>query len=208
MLIKIENLNIGFESNPILQTNINFSIDTNSRIINICGNNGTGKTCLLQTIVGFTKPLSGKIFLFDKELSCYTPKERSSFISYAPTASQFPIETPFLTLQELLFNISSKSKYALSLVSRLKLNNFLNNNFIELSDGQKSKALILRSILMNPTLLILDEPTSHLDIESKLELFHILKDWICENENRGIIFSSHDFVPDMIKELMIKVELI
>lgn len=191
-IIKIENLNIGYnKKNPLLNNNISFNIDS-GKVWGIVGPNGSGKTTLVKTILGILKPIEGKVF-----------KDKSIRISYVPQKnnndSVFPVSVLEVVLMGIIYTKSgfgtvSKQDIinAKDLLTQLglKVNEISNKLFSSLSGGQKQRVMIARALITNPDILVLDEPTSGMDILGEAELF-LLVEKLSKEKNISVIVVTH-----------------
>lgn len=183
-MITIENMNFSYGGiSPYILENINLKISKGS-YVSIIGENGSAKSTLIKLILGLLKPISGKI-----ELS-------SNFIGYVPQRmenfnSQFPI-----TVTEVLSchkkNLKNKDVDALSsCIASTGINSLKNNLIGNLSGGQLQKVFIARAIMGNPDLLILDEPSTGIDVKSQEEIYDIIKH-LNEKHSKTIISVEHN----------------
>ncbi len=176
-IIEVYNVNFGYQENKLIFENINFGIDMNSRIC-ITGLNGIGKSTLLKLITNKVKPNSGYINI--------NPKIRIGVYNQHFVDKLNMNLTPI----EYLNNLYKDQKYQniRNILGRVGLEGHAHTINIELlSGGQKARIVFAELILLKPHLLILDEPTNNLDIES----INALSDAI-NNYNGGVIIISHD----------------
>ena len=164
--IKIENLSKSFSGKKILN-DINLELPPDG-IFGILGKNGAGKTTLLATLMGLITPTSGTIKIFNKCLK----KNKFDILN------QINFQSPYIELpkkmsvyQNLLFyarlyNIKDRGKIIENLCSELLVNDLLNLNYGKLSSGQKTRVNLCKALLNTPKLLLLDEPTASLDIQT------------------------------------------
>lgn len=197
-LLSLHDVSIGYQEKIILQ-NINATLFEKS-IAALMGENGIGKSCLLKSIAGFLPLKAGKIVINDRELTSFSSKELARNLAVVLTEK---IHIDFLKVSELvslgrspfLNAYGTMTKYDEDCVDDvldlLNIKELSNTYFSDLSDGQKQKALIGRALAQDPKILILDEPTTYLDIPSRAELMKTLKN-ISNEKNIGIIFSTHD----------------
>lgn len=203
-ILKAQNLSVGYifssNSKSIILKDLNFDI-YGGQVICLMGKNGCGKSTLLKTISGLEKHLSGAISLNGKDIGLYSSNELAKMISVVLTDR---MELPCLKVKDVIAlgrmpytNMWGTLKSADKLIINESLE-FLdileleNNFFDQLSDGQKQKVLIGRAIAQDTPLLILDEPTTFLDIPRKMEVLKFLNK-ISGEKNTSIIFSSHDW---------------
>jgi iron complex transport system ATP-binding protein len=202
VLLKTENLNIGFKNKGIetkIVSNINLEINKNE-LIALVGINGSGKSSLIKTLLKFQKSLAGEIFIHNKNLKEIAPKELSEQISYV---SSKLVEQNNITAKNIIslgrlpytkwFGILSNNdkKIVDEIITTFNIENIAEKQFNNLSDGEKQKILIARAFAQDTDLIILDEPSSHLDISGKYEVVKLLKKLTLEN-NKAVIFSTHD----------------
>ena len=202
-MIQIKNLSIGYKQerkNLVLSENINFDLSS-GEILSIMGPNGCGKSTFLKTLSGLLSPLGGHIIIKGKTLKNYTPKELSQKMSLVLTQrpplqnftvkevislGRYPYTSFWGTLKKEDHHIIEQT------ISLLELGTLANKTFEELSDGQKQKVFIARSVVQDTPLILLDEPTSFLDIPRKNEFFNLLLK-LSKEKKKTIIFSSHDW---------------
>ena len=197
-MLQVKDLNIGYEQKQIL-SDLNFSIGK-GELIGLVGSNGIGKSTLLKTIIGSLKPLSGEINLDGKSLQSISQQELSKLISIVLTdklggfnltvfdivaAGRIPYLNAFGQLNNSDIEIVNKS------LETIGIKNLSKNYFDELSDGQKQKVLIAKSLAQQTPVILMDEPTAFLDFESRQQLFALLKQ-LTRTENKTVIVSSHD----------------
>ena len=197
MQLKINNLAVGYNQNAVL-SEINLQAQTGD-FIALVGKNGAGKSTFLKTLSGILPALSGNILLDDVDLLALSAQERARYISIVLTDR---IDVPmtvweFIALgrqpyTNLWGNISKKDKQRIDEVGeKLKITAFFDKKITELSDGERQKVLIGRALVQETPVILLDEPTTHLDMENKAVLINnLLK--ISKEQNKIIIISTHD----------------
>ena len=201
-MLKTNNLSVGYSKNnneQIVVSKINIDI-TENKLIALIGKNGSGKSTLLKTLIGLNPKLDGNIILHDKNIEEYNQKQLSTKIAYV---SSRIIEQNNLTVYNLIslgrlpytnwfgYLTETDEQKIDEIINKLGISLLKNKEFSTLSDGEKQKVLIARALVQDTKIIILDEPSSHLDLAGKYELTSLLKT-ISENENKIIIFSSHD----------------
>jgi iron complex transport system ATP-binding protein len=201
-MISLKNLHIGYTSKK--GTNTVFSNLTaelqSGQLIGLIGNNGVGKSTLIKTIFGVLKPLQGEISLDGKTISDFSLHELSKLISIVLTdkvggfnlnvfdvvaSGRIPYLNSFSQLKSDDMSIIEKSLIQIG-ISHIK-----DKLVDELSDGQRQKVMIAKSLAQQTPVILLDEPTAFLDYTSKQQLFVILKQ-LCKEQNKTVIVSSHD----------------
>ena len=164
------------------------------------GANGSGKSTLLKSIVGEIPLQSGEVLLFDKQVSAYSAQEKAQTIAIVTTERNF---NPYLTVWDVLvlgripyLNLFAQLKeedvqIIESYVSLLGIEGWLKMKFHQLSDGQKQKVLIARAFIQDADLILLDEPTAHLDVKNRVEVFSLLQK-LSKEKDKAIICATHE----------------
>lgn len=167
-MLAIENLCFSYTNSfPYLINNLNLHIDRGS-YVSIIGENGSAKSTLLKLILGFLKPKSGTISLNTNKIG-YVPQRLEG---YNP---QFPISVEeMLKCHQKVLKLKDKNLINVSLekVNMLQYKDSLIGN---LSGGQLQKVFIARAVMGNPELLVLDEPSTGIDIKSQKEIYRLIK---------------------------------
>ena len=201
-ILETQDLKIGYEhknrKTTVLQ-HLNIQLNP-GRLISLIGINGIGKSTLLRTISGAQSPLSGTIYLQQEVLSTFSREDISREISVVFTER---INQSQLKVRELVAlgripytnwigTLSSKDWDIVDESIELTEIRELEDQAIgSLSDGQMQKVLIARAIAQDTPIIILDEPSTHLDLYHKISLFRLLKK-LCVEKNKAILFSTHD----------------
>ena len=201
-ILKTSNLNIGYKSKKTTVTiaeNLNLNL-TSGKLISLIGANGIGKSTLLRTITGIQKPLAGNVFLNDKNINTYHPLDLAQNLSLVLTEKLPPSN---LTVFELVAlgrqpytnwigtltpTDIEKVEEAMQLT---QIEHLTTKRHYEISDGQLQNVLIARALAQDTPLIILDEPTTHLDLLHKVSLFRLLKK-LTQETQKCILFSTHD----------------
>jgi ABC-2 type transport system ATP-binding protein len=189
--IKIENLSKSFNGKKILKE-INLELPEGG-IFGILGKNGAGKTTLLATLMGLITPTSGEIKIFNKCLR----KDKFDILNEINFQSPY-IELPkkMSVYQNLIFyarlyNVKDKEKKIDNLCSELLVDDLLELNYGKLSSGQKTRVNLCKALLNTPKLLLLDEPTASLDIQtSEFVRKYLVK--FQKNYKSAILITSHN----------------
>ncbi len=199
-MIKLQKLEAGYKAkNPVLKE-VSLTL-RESRIYGLLGSNGSGKTTLLNTLAGVLHPLGGGIDLYG-----YTPFERKrDFLEQIFYISD-ELELPALSAENYIKSYSPfRPKFSTkAMESYLKMMNFTFDVRLDrLSMGNRKKFMIAFALASNPRLLMMDEPTNGLDIESKHALRKILAGM--ELSQTCVIISSHQVadIEDIISDVII-----
>ena len=197
-VLKTKDLHIGYKDKAILPP-INVSLEEGS-LIALIGPNGAGKSTLFKTLTAHIKAIGGSVELMGKELSEYSAKEKAMLLGLVLTerpddmflkvydvvaSGRCPYTNFFGKIEKEDENIIQES---LDIVG---INQLKNRYFNTLSDGEKQKVMIAKTLAQNTPIIFMDEPTAFIDYPSKIELFSLMK-MLTKERNKTIIFSSHD----------------
>lgn len=197
-MLEIKNLHIGY-NNKTVANDINARL-LPGELISLLGPNGTGKSTLLKTVAGLIKRLSGEISFEGKEISDFSPREKAKIISVVLTE---PIGVGNFSVIEVLSlgrypykgwwgKTDSTDLYLMEkALDNTKIQHLAHRQIAELSDGEKQKVMIARALSQDTDFILLDEPTSHLDLPSKIEVMALLKE-LAHKWKKAILVSTHD----------------
>lgn len=198
MFLELQNTTIGYDI-PLIN-GINTSLDL-GEIVLLVGNNGVGKTTLIKTILNQIHPLAGEIVLNGKSTGSLSHKDMAEQIAVVFSKSSIPTN---YTVRDLIslgkyihypyyFELSEEDqKQVEEIIEQLNLTQYIDFSLNQLSDGNLQKAFIGRALAQNSPMVILDEPTTHLDEENKIMILQLLRS-LAKTENKLILFSSHDW---------------
>ena len=198
MFLEIKNTTIGYQK-PLI-SEVNASLDFGDVCL-LIGNNGVGKTTLIKSILNQIPTLKGDIFINDKNVKKLSDKEIAEQIAVVFSKAQIPANYTTEDLISLGKFIHLPYYYQLekedledvnNIISQLKLEEYRNIQLQKLSDGNLQKAFIGRALAQNSPMIILDEPTTHLDEENKIIILKLLRD-LAKNHDKIILFPSHDW---------------
>ena len=197
-VLEINNLYIGYKRALSLQP---ISLSAYSQdLICLIGRNGTGKTTLLNTLSGVIKPMGGDFNICGQAISKISPRKKSLYVSFVPSRIDAVAN---MTLRDLIavgrtpytnvFDSQQPEDKQLieQVIAKFSLAAQADRPLSQVSDGERQKAMIARSIVQQTPLILLDEPTAFLDFFAKQQLLHDLKQ-IAQTENRCVLFSCHD----------------
>lgn len=202
IVLSAQHLNIGYHHKKDADTvarNINLAFAEGS-LIALIGANGIGKSTLLRTLTGIQKPVTGLVLLNDKNITSYTSKEIAQNLSVVLTESLPPSNLSVFELVALgrqpytnwLGKLSTddldKVNEAIALT---QIGHIAHKKHFEISDGQLQKVLIARALAQDTPLIVLDEPTTHLDLQHKVNLIKLLKK-LATDTGKCILYSTHD----------------
>jgi iron complex transport system ATP-binding protein len=200
-ILELKNVSIGYLQNKhahVLFKEVSLKTE-NGKLICLIGKNGIGKSTLIKTIAAVQPPLDGNIFIDEHDVHAMDSKSLAGKISMVYTDK---IETENLSVYNLISMgrfpylswmglLSEKDKAFINKAITLTgIEKLKDRNVNSLSDGEKQKVMIARAIAQGTPLILLDEPTSHLDISGRLDVFITLKK-LCRQENKTILLSTH-----------------
>ena len=201
-ILTTSNLSVGYSSkkeSKTIASNINLSLKK-GELIALIGANGIGKSTLLRTLIGIQPPLSGNVILNGLDISDYNSISFAQNLSIVLTEKLPPSNLtvfeivglgrqPYTNwLGKLSANDISKINEAMELT---QITSLAEKKHYEISDGQLQNVLVARALAQDTPLIILDEPTTHLDLLHKVSLFKLLKK-LAKETNKCILFSTHD----------------
>lgn len=200
-IIKIQNLEIGYKTKNNLVSianSINLTIEK-GKFVCLIGRNGIGKSTLLRTLTKVQPIINGEIFIEGKSIVSINSLDFSKKMSVVLTEK---LPESNLTVYELIslgrqpytnwigkLNETDIQQIKTT-INLLNINDLVNFKYYELSDGQLQKVLIARALVQDTPIIILDEPTAHLDIQHTMEIFQLLKN-LSIKLNKTIIISTH-----------------
>ncbi|HNX09596.1 MAG TPA: ABC transporter ATP-binding protein [Methanothrix sp.] len=197
MNLIVKDLQFGYNSRTILN---GISLELRPKeMLGVIGPNGSGKSTLIQCIDGLLRPETGSILLDGKELKDISRKELARKVGYVPqttSRSFFPstvIDTVLMGKRPHLgWRSSNKDvKNVIQVLRLIGIEDLAMRDINELSGGQQQKVLIARALAQEPAMLLLDEPTSNLDIKHQLEVVEIIREKVME-KSISAIMAVHD----------------
>jgi len=197
-IVSVTDLAIGYESKTIAER-INFELET-GMLCGVVGINGIGKSTLLRTLGGFQPKLDGNIWLKDQNLEKYTSSDLSKELSVVLTEQP---ASKNLTVQELialgrqpytnwLGTLTKQDKLQIEAsLDAFLLKDLRYRKCHQLSDGQLQRVLVARAMAQDTSLILLDEPTTHLDLYHKVQILKMLQE-LAHNKQKTILFTTHE----------------
>lgn len=193
----MKQLEFGYNSTNTVLKGIDFMFDK-SEFICIMGPNGVGKSTLIHCMNKILKPTGGTVLIDGKDISTIKLKELAKNMGYVPNTSEdtFPltvVDTVMIGLQnDYKFGTPSDDLRKVYDVLRLMgIEDLALRNFDELSAGQHQKVMLARGLVREPSIVLLDEPTSNLDIRHQIEVTKTLSR-LPKNKGITIVMISHD----------------
>lgn len=198
MLVTTENLSIGYR-NYVVQSNLNLVVDKGN-LICMLGTNGCGKSTLLRTLAGLQPSLAGKVFLQGQSLVDLSAQQKAKLFALVLTD---PVETKNMTVYDVialgrypysswLGNLSEEDKHFIQrALLQVKLQHKAFSRISELSDGERQRIMIARALAQDTPLILLDEPTAHLDLPNRVDTMLLLRR-LAHETGKAVVLSSHE----------------
>ncbi|GIU00004.1 ABC transporter ATP-binding protein [Sulfurovum sp. TSL6] len=192
-VIDIKNVSFAYDKQMILE-NINLSVEEKD-FLAIIGPNGGGKSTLLKLILGILNPQKGSVSVLGK-----APSKSLTQIGYVPQNTNVNTDFPIKVIEVVmmghvggkrpLFGYSKEEILcAMGALAQVGMENFAQTKIGALSGGQRQRVMIARALCAHPQILILDEPTSSIDITGQKEIYELIKTL---NESITVVVVSHD----------------
>ena len=192
MKLEVKNLEKKFKNFTAVK-NINFHID-NGQTLGVLGPNGCGKTTTIGMLLGLIKPSNGKILIDDENFENLNREKILSQFNFASPYVELPKK---LTVKEnleiygRLYGVKDLARRIQEVSDDLNLSIFLNKKTGELSSGQKNRVSLAKSLINNPKILFLDEPTASLDPDIGDFVRNYIEDYKSKNKV-SILLASHN----------------
>ncbi len=200
--LQTENLSIGYKE-KILLNNLNLEIKKGEMVC-LLGPNGVGKSTLIKVLTKILQPLHGEVFIVDENnfvnINKISPLKLAKHISIVLTeqlpSSNFTVKD-IVSLGRVpytnwLGNLTKKDDIIIeNAMEKVNITHFKNRQVDSLSDGEKQRVMFAKALAQDTDLIILDEPTAHLDIVHRAELLSLLKKLAIETQ-KGILISTHE----------------
>ena len=202
-IIELNSAAIGYKSKAHSVNVVKSGISVyalKGELVALIGGNGAGKSTLLRTIAGFQPSLGGDVLIRGKQVNTYREKELALIMSFVSTEI---IRVPNLSV----FDLVSLGRYPYTnwfgklldedrhiveeAIKSVGLKGYENRMVNHISDGERQKAMIARTLAQNTDVIVLDEPTAFLDLSNKYEIVHILHQ-LASEKGKTILFSTHD----------------
>lgn len=197
-MIYAKNISFSYKTKSIFSS-VSFSV-FKGQILTLLGPNGTGKTTLLKCLMGVYNVDSGKVFIEKNMIQSFSRKDLAKQISYVPQyfdnigLSDFSV-MEFIMMGRMPYveNIYSEldKDIVVEIIDEMKLTALAFRNMRELSGGERQRVYIARAIAQQPKAVLLDEPTSSLDLNNQLLVMQMIEN-LAKKKNIAIIMTMHD----------------
>lgn len=200
-LVTLQNASLGYNSSPVLR-DVSVTI-YGGELVGLVGPNGSGKTTLFRTILGFLAPLGGVV-----ARGCalanfgYVPQSASLDPQFPLSAAEIVEMGAYGRVHPFKFLPSGEKAKAGQLLQQVGMEQIRRKSFFALSGGQKQRVLIARALMVDPKIMVLDEPLSGVDEESRQSITELLIQ-LSRKKGLAVFFSSHDL--DMVQRVADKI---
>ncbi len=196
--LTISDLSVGYRKQPILSS-LNLSA-AECELVALVGRNGIGKSTLMRTIARLQPAISGRIHIGGKSLADYSRSELACLLSIVSTES---VGVSHMTVKQLVAlgrfpytnwigRLTGADVAAVEeAIQLVGITHLVDKNMHEISDGERQRAMIARTLAQDTNMILLDEPTAFLDMPNKYELIRLLHR-LTRKKRKTIIFSTHD----------------
>lgn len=201
-IINVQNLTVSYDKEPVIE---DVSFKLNEPVITvILGPNGAGKTTLLKALMGMIKPDKGSVKIFGMN-PFNEPFKVRQLVGYVPQRDKITRSIPLKVKDVILMGILAKRKWPRTLLREdidkvekmlefLNLSDISDKPFGQLSGGQQQKVLLVRALISEPKILILDEPFNGVDIKSQSYIIEKIK-FLRHTNNITVLIVAHDINP-------------
>ena len=194
----LQNIEFSYDEKNIVLNSLSLEI-TSGKITAILGPNGSGKTTLLNILLGYLKPKNGEVLLDGSSINSYSKRQLSQVISFVPQIEHIPLK--FTSMEYILlgrtpyigvFNMPQERDtiIAREVINLLGIGHLRDRLMAKLSGGEQQLILLARALAQEPKILLLDEPTTHLDLGNTAVILNALKD--LSRNNVTVVFTTHD----------------
>ena len=197
-LLEAQGLSVGYEGRVVV-SGVSLAVAP-GQVVTLIGPNGTGKSTILRTMAGQLPPLAGRTLVTGTDLRRLPLRERSRQLAVMLTDR---VEAELLTCADIvemgrypytgrlgIATLTDRKKVR-EAMELLQVWDLRDRDFMQLSDGQRQRVLLARAVCQEPCTLVLDEPTSHLDVRYQIELLSVLRHLACER-GLGILMTLHE----------------
>ncbi|MDX9991326.1 MAG: heme ABC transporter ATP-binding protein [Anaerolineales bacterium] len=197
-MLSTKNLAVAYHGQPVIK-NISFGIEK-GEILALVGPNGSGKSTLIRALSGILPASRGTVSLFGRPMSGLNPIERARQIAVVPQGVQLP--PAFSVIETVLFGrtpylnflgqLSARDKrIARDSLARVDALSLAERRVGELSGGEQQRVLLARALAQSTPILLLDEPTSHLDLHHQMTLMQLVRGLVREG-GLTVLIALHD----------------
>lgn len=195
MKLTVANIDFSYDSHPVL-SDVNFSLDQ-GQLMCVLGVNGAGKSTLLKCLNRILKPQSGSVLIEGEDLLLMSQNSVARRMGYVP---QRQPETRLTVFETVLMGRKPHIRWSMGredyevaerVIQQLDIGHLAMRSVMSLSGGELQKVVIARALAQSPEILLLDEPTSNLDLKNQLEVMGLIRR-IVETQGLSAVIAIHD----------------
>lgn len=197
-ILRLEQVVFGYTETEAVLRGISLGIPAGA-LTAILGPNGGGKTTLLHLLLGWLQPRTGTVQLQDRPLGSFSHRERSRLIGLVPQSEHIPFEFTLLDyvllgraphLGALAMPGDQDVEAARQAIQRVGLSGLMQRPLTQMSGGERQLATIARALAQHPAILLLDEPTAHLDLANRRRVRDVLRQLVADGI--AVVCTTHD----------------
>lgn len=197
MILNVENLSFYYDKSRVIFKDTNFALDQ-GEVLTILGPNGAGKSTMLNCLTNTLKPKKGKVYISGKDILNMSKNEIAQYIGYVP---QVHIPTYDFTVMEFVsMGLAPKLGFFArptkedlqnveSYLDKMEIGHLKNKPYTQISGGERQKATIAKVLVQDPKIIILDEPTAHLDFGNQHRMVKLVEN--LATEGYTVIMTTH-----------------
>ncbi len=193
-MLRLNQLSVGYPHLTLFE-NLNLSLHS-GQLVCFMGPNGAGKSTLIRTIAGLQQPLAGSVLVQEADVSALNPEKVALVLTDPVRDINITVEEmvsfgryPFL---DWMVSLAQRDKEIIAFaIDRINIGHLRKKRLYQLSDGQIQMTMIARALAQDTPLIILDEPTAHLDLNNRVEIMKLLEG-LAHNEGKCILMATHE----------------
>ncbi len=195
MKLRARGLDVGYRDRPVLM-DVDFEVAP-GEILAVLGRNGVGKTTLLRTLNAMLPARGGAVMVEDADILGLSSREIARTMGYVPQRSEAGKLTAFDAIllgrvPHLRFSVRPEDlRVVEAAIRRLGLEELALRNLDRMSGGELQKVCIARALVQEPSVLLLDEPTSSLDLKNQMEILSLVRE-VAVGHGVGVVMTMHD----------------
>ncbi|MGA7193362.1 MAG: heme ABC transporter ATP-binding protein [Anaerolineales bacterium] len=197
-MLKIENLSVNYGSRRVLH-DVSLSVQS-GQVVALIGPNGAGKSTLIRAVSGVIPIVSGRVRTNGDDFHSLTPMQRAKYLAVVPQAVSLP---PAFTVWETVLmgrtpylgfigqTSSADEEVARNALKRVDALGLADRRVGELSGGEGQRVLLARALCQSTPIMLLDEPTAHLDLQYQISLSELVRD-LAHHDKLAVLIALHD----------------
>ena len=197
-ILKTSDLSVGYDGKTLIH-DINISVKR-GQVLTFIGPNGSGKSTILKTLTKYLQSIAGTVYVGENELGHLTNRELAKQVSVVLTQR---LRTEMMTCEDVVATGRYPHTGRLGILNeedrrivretmeKVHITDLKDRDYRRISDGQRQRVLLARAICQQPQIIVLDEPTSYLDVRYKLELLGTMRT-LAQEKNIAVVMSLHE----------------